>query len=266
MSPIVLVSTAICASISFSDNNEQQRLLFGYPSAINLCQDRLQLRVFADRRRRLSLLRLTPIPTRGDRQAQKARCWMSNAQTQRNNYSSRFGKLSFARDSTIAGVNIDWYLRFCDLSRSWQPRTWRCGERSGDFRSQAETTDVFYLHKGQPGMLYADVNYEILRSCNSKLTAFKLSQSNSPPVSQHWKILTIFCDVLLATRIDSIQQKGRVDIIANDQGHRIMPSWVSFTDNKRLIGDVAKNAFRSNPINTVFDAKCEHVFNGVILL
>jgi hypothetical protein len=38
---------------------------------------------------------------------------------------------------------------------------------------QAETTDVFYLHKGQPGMLYADVNYEILlRGCNSKLTSW----------------------------------------------------------------------------------------------
>ncbi|KAF8320349.1 nonmuscle myosin heavy chain b [Clavulina sp. PMI_390] len=36
-----------------------------------------------------------------------------NAQTQRNNNSSRFGKfvrISFARDNTIAGANIDWYL------------------------------------------------------------------------------------------------------------------------------------------------------------
>ena len=36
-----------------------------------------------------------------------------NAQTQRNNNSSRFGKfvrISFARDSTIAAANIDWYL------------------------------------------------------------------------------------------------------------------------------------------------------------
>jgi hypothetical protein len=36
---------------------------------------------------------------------------------------------------------------------------------------QAETTDVFYLHKGAPGLLHADINYEILlRGCNSKLT------------------------------------------------------------------------------------------------
>ncbi|KAF9513535.1 hypothetical protein BS47DRAFT_1317455 [Hydnum rufescens UP504] len=52
-----------------------------------------------------------------------------------------------------------------------------------------------------------------------------------------------------------IQQKGHVDIIANDQGHRITPSWVSFSDDERLVGDAAKNAFHTNPANTVFDAK-----------
>ncbi|GJJ12012.1 hypothetical protein Clacol_006250 [Clathrus columnatus] len=53
----------------------------------------------------------------------------------------------------------------------------------------------------------------------------------------------------------TVQRGGRVEIIANDQGHRITPSWVSFTDDERLIGDAAKNAFHSNPENTVFDAK-----------
>ncbi|KAI0351637.1 heat shock protein 70 [Trametes cingulata] len=52
-----------------------------------------------------------------------------------------------------------------------------------------------------------------------------------------------------------VQRGGRVEIIANDQGHRITPSWVSFTDEERLVGDSAKNAFHSNPENTVFDAK-----------
>lgn len=53
-----------------------------------------------------------------------------------------------------------------------------------------------------------------------------------------------------------IQQKGHVDIIANDQGHRITPSWVSFSDEgERLVGDAAKNAYHTNPSNTVFDAK-----------
>ncbi|KAI0042101.1 heat shock protein 70 [Auriscalpium vulgare] len=53
----------------------------------------------------------------------------------------------------------------------------------------------------------------------------------------------------------TVQRGGRVEIIANDQGHRITPSWVSFTDDERLIGDSAKNAYHSNPENTVFDAK-----------
>jgi heat shock protein 5 len=52
-----------------------------------------------------------------------------------------------------------------------------------------------------------------------------------------------------------VQRGGMVEIIANDQGHRITPSWVSFTDDERLVGDAAKNAHHSNPENTVFDAK-----------
>ncbi|KDQ11282.1 hypothetical protein BOTBODRAFT_35580 [Botryobasidium botryosum FD-172 SS1] len=52
-----------------------------------------------------------------------------------------------------------------------------------------------------------------------------------------------------------VQRGGRVEIIANDQGHRITPSWVGFTDDERLVGDAAKNAYHSNPENTVFDAK-----------
>jgi len=52
-----------------------------------------------------------------------------------------------------------------------------------------------------------------------------------------------------------VQKDGKVHIIANDQGNRITPSWVSFTDEDRLIGDSAKNAYPSNPSNTVFDAK-----------
>jgi heat shock protein 5 len=48
---------------------------------------------------------------------------------------------------------------------------------------------------------------------------------------------------------------GRVQIIPNDQGNRITPSYVAFTDTERLIGDAAKNQAASNPTNTVFDAK-----------
>uniref|UniRef100_A0A8C1PMC5 Endoplasmic reticulum chaperone BIP n=1 Tax=Cyprinus carpio TaxID=7962 RepID=A0A8C1PMC5_CYPCA len=51
-------------------------------------------------------------------------------------------------------------------------------------------------------------------------------------------------------------KNGRVEIIANDQGNRITPSYVAFTtEGERLIGDAAKNQLTFNPENTVFDAK-----------
>jgi len=51
-------------------------------------------------------------------------------------------------------------------------------------------------------------------------------------------------------------KNGRVEIIANDQGNRITPSYVAFTaDGERLVGDAAKNQLTTNPENTVFDAK-----------
>lgn len=51
-------------------------------------------------------------------------------------------------------------------------------------------------------------------------------------------------------------KNGRVEIIANEQGNRITPSYVAFTpEGERLIGDGAKNQLTTNPENTIFDAK-----------
>jgi len=52
-----------------------------------------------------------------------------------------------------------------------------------------------------------------------------------------------------------VYQNAKVDIIANDQGNRITPSYVAFTETERLVGEAAKNQASSNPTNTVFDAK-----------
>lgn len=46
-----------------------------------------------------------------------------------------------------------------------------------------------------------------------------------------------------------------VEIIANDQGNKTTPSYVAFTDTKRLIGASAQEQVARNPENTVFDAK-----------
>ena len=55
-------------------------------------------------------------------------------------------------------------------------------------------------------------------------------------------------------------KNGKAEIIANDQGNRITPSYVAFVDNEnngihRLVGDAAKNQATMNPTNTIFDVK-----------
>jgi heat shock protein 5 len=52
-----------------------------------------------------------------------------------------------------------------------------------------------------------------------------------------------------------IYKNGRVEIIPNDQGNRITPSYVAFTEEERLIGESAKNQATVNPAQTLFDVK-----------
>ncbi|KAL6517682.1 Luminal-binding protein [Orobanche minor] len=52
-----------------------------------------------------------------------------------------------------------------------------------------------------------------------------------------------------------VYRQGKLEIIANDQGNRITPSWVAFTDTERLIGEAAKNQATTNPDRTIFDVK-----------
>jgi len=50
-----------------------------------------------------------------------------------------------------------------------------------------------------------------------------------------------------------VYKNGKVEIIANDQGNRITPSYVAYTGDERLVGDAAKNQAAINPENTVFE-------------
>lgn len=52
-----------------------------------------------------------------------------------------------------------------------------------------------------------------------------------------------------------VWQGDHVEIIANDQGNRTTPSYVSFNGDERVIGDGAKTLAASNTANTIFDAK-----------
>merc|ERR1719230_1878834 len=50
-------------------------------------------------------------------------------------------------------------------------------------------------------------------------------------------------------------KNSRVEIIQNDQGNRITPSYVAFAEEERLIGEAAKNQATTNPSQTLFDVK-----------
>jgi heat shock protein 5 len=52
-----------------------------------------------------------------------------------------------------------------------------------------------------------------------------------------------------------IYKNGQVEIIPNDQGNRITPSYVAFIDGEKLVGEAAKNQASINPQQTLFDVK-----------
>jgi molecular chaperone DnaK (HSP70) len=60
-------------------------------------------------------------------------------------------------------------------------------------------------------------------------------------------------DLGTANTCTAILQNGKVGIIPHD-GESLMPSYVAFTENGRLIGSAAKSQAASNPTNTVFGA------------
>ena len=52
-----------------------------------------------------------------------------------------------------------------------------------------------------------------------------------------------------------IFKNGRVEIIPNELGNRITPSYVAFTDEEKLTGESAKNQGAQNPTRTIYVVK-----------
>ena len=85
------------------------------------------------------------------------------------------------------------------------------------------------------------------------ITVVSCSAQESEPQPRTGTIIGI--DLGTTYSCVGVFHQGRVEIIANDQGNRITPSYVAFTDEGRLVGDAAKHQATVNIENTVFDVK-----------
>lgn len=53
----------------------------------------------------------------------------------------------------------------------------------------------------------------------------------------------------------AVYKDGQVEVVPNDLGNRLTPSFVAFSEGKRLVGDAAKHQADRNPENTIFNVK-----------
>ncbi|XP_077967379.1 heat shock 70 kDa protein cognate 4-like [Styela clava] len=53
----------------------------------------------------------------------------------------------------------------------------------------------------------------------------------------------------------AVVKNGQVEVMQNDRGNRITPSYVAFTETEQLVGDAAKDGATNNFKNTVFQSK-----------
>src|SRR5438552_8023925 len=79
-------------------------------------------------------------------------------------------------------------------------------------------------------------------------------QERSPKVAEGEKIIGI--DLGTTNSVVAVMEGGEVKVIPNQEGNRLTPSVVAFTDKgDRLVGDPAKRQAITNPRRTVFSIK-----------
>src|SRR5947209_9261054 len=79
-------------------------------------------------------------------------------------------------------------------------------------------------------------------------------QERSPNVAEGEKI--IGTDLVTTNSVVAVMEGGEAKVIPNQEGNRLTPSVVAFTDKgDRLVGDPAKRQAITNPRRTVYSIK-----------
>ena len=90
-----------------------------------------------------------------------------------------------------------------------------------------------------------------------RLSVVALILSSAAAKDEEKKIDGLVIGIDLGTTYScvGIYKIGWVEVFPNNQGMRITPSYVAFTQDGRLIGEAAKNQATINPSQTLFDVK-----------
>lgn len=137
-------------------------------------------------------------------------------------------------------------------------RRWLGDHGEALFPSQCQASSTFSLSSSLLSLWYIlPTHKKMSRPLYGRTLERSLVLISGPPIrtsllsqpSDNVYVLTRSCSCV------GVMQNGKVEILVNDQGNRITPSYVAFTDEERLVGDAAKNQYAANPQRTIYDIK-----------